>query len=36
MDLAVTHSAWPLPADGTHHDAAIVEALTAGYAARFP
>lgn len=35
-DLAVTHSAWAFSADGTHHDAAIAGALTAGYTARFP
>ncbi len=34
-DLAVTHSAWAFSADGATHDAAIADALTAGYTDRF-
>jgi homoserine kinase type II len=34
-DLAVTHAAWSFSADGTRHDAAIGDALIAGYDAAF-
>ena len=34
-DLAVTHAAWSFSADGTQHDAAIGDALMAGYDAAF-
>ena len=30
-DLAVTHAAWSFSSDGTHYDAAIGDALVAGY-----
>ncbi len=34
-DLAVAHGAWSFPADGARHDAAVGDALVAGYEARF-
>jgi homoserine kinase type II len=36
FDLAITHSAWSFDATGTHHDAAIGDALFAGYERHFP
>ena len=35
-DLAVTHAAWSFDATGEHHDAAVGDALIAGYEAYFP
>jgi homoserine kinase type II len=35
-DLAVTHAAWSFDATGTCHDAAVGDALIAGYARHFP
>lgn len=35
-DLAIMHSAWAFDATGAHYDAAIGDALTAGYEQRFP
>jgi homoserine kinase type II len=35
-DVAVTHSAWAFSADGAAYDAAIGDAIVAGYAAAFP
>lgn len=36
FDLAIMHTAWSFDADGTRYDAAIGDALIAGYAIRFP
>ena len=35
-DLAVMHAAWSFDADGRVHDAAVGDALIAGYARHFP
>ena len=35
-DLAVTHAAWSFDATGEHHDAAVGDALIAGYERHFP
>ncbi|MCH4891640.1 MULTISPECIES: homoserine kinase [unclassified Sphingomonas] len=35
-DLAIMHAAWSFDASGTHHDAAVGDALIAGYARHFP
>ncbi|WP_394653200.1 homoserine kinase [uncultured Sphingomonas sp.] len=35
-DLAIMHAAWSFDASGRHYDAAIADALIAGYESRFP
>ena len=36
FDLAIMHSAWAFDATGEHYDAAVGDALIAGYTERFP
>jgi len=36
FDLAIMHTAWSFDSTGTHYDAAIGDAVIAGYATRFP
>ncbi|WP_010217814.1 homoserine kinase [Sphingomonas sp. PAMC 26621] len=36
FDLAIMHTAWSFDSTGTHYDAAIGDAVIAGYASRFP